>query len=621
MEITELFEKILSEGDDRVELSSIEDTAQFAALVSFVKDMGRYALETKQLSAASAIHTFLLDVEAASADFAAREALAAEMAEAFTTEIAEEPVEVAEAFEVEAEPEPAVEVLAAETAVEVEEAVVEEETLAVEEIVAEEPEVLSAVEEGSVEGQVNMEEFNNETPSQESSADGDLSHFNFVWKADVQDQTAGRPVETLRDLAQALVARHITTTTRGVAGIRQELPVATIDYSASMDMTAAANGVALAEQFNAIRNSAVNDKGRALVASGGLCVAPERFYDFCKMNVPEDLVQDFLPAMNVVRGGITFYASPDIRDAFSGGLSIEETPVAEAVSKTYTIANDEAGDAKTCVTFPCPTEVSCEIEAQYLCLQFGNIQSRAYPEWVEHWISLAMDVHAHYVSAKLMAQIESLVDDVTIANDLATYAGGLGATATIFSTIDLAVADYRHDMRTGRSLTFEAIIPSWGFDMIRADLSKSGRLDGVTDAQIRQWFAIRGVTVRQVTDWYAVDADVTGAAINGANSSGVYTSATSAAARSGGASLATGGATSWSSEFPIIFFPRGTFVKLDMGTLDLGIVRDSVLNATNDYQLFIETFESVCKPGCGDARRYNIPSIVSGAFADNKVFA
>jgi len=37
----------------------------------------------------------------------------------------------------------------------------------------------------------------------------------------------------------------------------------------------------------------------------------------------------------------------------------------------------------------------------------------------------------------------------------------------------------------------------------------------------------------------------------------------------------------------------GTVVFLDGGTLDLGIVRDSTLNNTNDYELFVESFEQV----------------------------
>ena len=40
-------------------------------------------------------------------------------------------------------------------------------------------------------------------------------------------------------------------------------------------------------------------------------------------------------------------------------------------------------------------------------------------------------------------------------------------------------------------------------------------------------------------------------------------------------------------------YPQGTFLAMDGGTLDLGIIRDSVLNSTNDFQIFAETFENV----------------------------
>jgi hypothetical protein len=44
-------------------------------------------------------------------------------------------------------------------------------------------------------------------------------------------------------------------------------------------------------------------------------------------------------------------------------------------------------------------------------------------------------------------------------------------------------------------------------------------------------------------------------------------------------------------------FAEGTFIFLDGGTLDLGIVRDSTLVGTNDYLMFLETFENVAKVG------------------------
>ena len=48
-------------------------------------------------------------------------------------------------------------------------------------------------------------------------------------------------------------------------------------------------------------------------------------------------------------------------------------------------------------------------------------------------------------------------------------------------------------------------------------------------------------------------------------------------------------------------FPEGEFLHLDAGTLDLGIVRDSTLNSTNDFQIFGENFENVARIGPAQA--------------------
>jgi hypothetical protein len=44
-------------------------------------------------------------------------------------------------------------------------------------------------------------------------------------------------------------------------------------------------------------------------------------------------------------------------------------------------------------------------------------------------------------------------------------------------------------------------------------------------------------------------------------------------------------------------FPEGAIQFLDGGRLDLGVVRDSTLDATNDYETFVEPFESVAFRG------------------------
>ena len=47
----------------------------------------------------------------------------------------------------------------------------------------------------------------------------------------------------------------------------------------------------------------------------------------------------------------------------------------------------------------------------------------------------------------------------------------------------------------------------------------------------------------------------------------------------------------------VIMYAPGTVIELDGGTLDLGVVRDSTLNASNNYQTFVEPFVGWCVPG------------------------
>jgi hypothetical protein len=44
-------------------------------------------------------------------------------------------------------------------------------------------------------------------------------------------------------------------------------------------------------------------------------------------------------------------------------------------------------------------------------------------------------------------------------------------------------------------------------------------------------------------------------------------------------------------------YVEGAFIHVDGGSLELGMVRDSTLNSTNDFQMFGETFENVALLG------------------------
>ena len=51
-------------------------------------------------------------------------------------------------------------------------------------------------------------------------------------------------------------------------------------------------------------------------------------------------------------------------------------------------------------------------------------------------------------------------------------------------------------------------------------------------------------------------------------------------------------------------FLNGTFLHLDGGSLELGLVRDSDLNHLNNYELFGESFENVARIGPEQATRW-----------------
>jgi hypothetical protein len=54
----------------------------------------------------------------------------------------------------------------------------------------------------------------------------------------------------------------------------------------------------------------------------------------------------------------------------------------------------------------------------------------------------------------------------------------------------------------------------------------------------------------------------------------------------------------WPTTVQWALFVEGSWLYLDGGTLDLGIVRDASLVRTNDYQQFSEVFESAVHIGC-----------------------
>jgi hypothetical protein len=137
-------------------------------------------------------------------------------------------------------------------------------------------------------------------------------------------------------------------------------------------------------------------------------------------------------------------------------------------------------------------------------------------------------------------------------------------------------------------------MPVWFQNLLRADVMLGGddiaAAMAIADAQIEGWFRARGLSIT-----WALDGEA------GQDYSGLTRPYDAAG----------GGIALFPANMIWYLFAEGTFAFMDGGTLDLGLVRDSVLNAANDYQLFVETWENVVKFGL-ESYRITTPILPTG---------
>lgn len=390
----------------------------------------------------------------------------------------------------------------------------------------------------------------------------ELTPVTITAGADIPGVSAGSQLPNLRAVAQALLDRK-----RGMGrtsgGDGEQHTVATFTTSYPEDRTLISNDF----EGNSNKVDGVVSE-QAIVAAGGLCAPVEARYEIFGLGELGRPVRDSLAVFNADRGGIRFVAPPVLTD-LDGAVSL------------WTLQDDEdaategAPDpVKPCIRVACGAEVTTFIDAIPLCLTFGNMGARAYPELVERHTQLGMISHARFAETRLLTRIGALSTSVSTGTEL-------GAARDIFVAVDQAAAAYRNRHRMDDETRLRVIFPAWFKNALRADLTKQIPGDGdentfaLAESKINSWFSIRGIEVT-----WAMDGET--GQIMGAQAAGAL------------------------NAFPTnviwYLFAEGTFLFLDGGTLDLGLVRDSTLNGTNDYKIFLETFEAVTKVGIESLR-------------------
>ena len=368
--------------------------------------------------------------------------------------------------------------------------------------------------------------------------------------ADIPGYTAGSSISSMAEVAEAMAKRlHGLRRVNGgdgeqhiVASISTQFPEArtlTQDAQANWDKVQAVVGP------------------EALVASGGHQAPFEVKYDIFGLGSAVRPVRDSLPRFQADRGGIR-YITPPVLSSYASAVGV------------WTAANDSAETpspaSKLSLTVAAAAETTVSTDAVTLQLQFGNLLSRAYPELIARHNELGLIQHAREAEGNLMAKIGAASTAVT-----STSVIGMGRDFLV--QLGRAAAAYRSRHRLDADAPLRAIIPAWVKDAMAADLTLAAPGDSTLNAyaEIDAYIASRGIIAT-----YALDS-ASGASYFAAQGSGAM------------------------NEFPDTFiwylFAEGSFLFLDGGTLDLGVIRDSTLVGTNDYKMFVETFENVALVG------------------------
>lgn len=369
------------------------------------------------------------------------------------------------------------------------------------------------------------------------------------------------------------IAKAIYDTWRGDYQARRgRFPVLTVQtsYPESRILTNDA-------ESNFRKIDAVTSPG-ALVAAGGLCAPLETVYDVEVVGSTERPIRDALARFAVDRGGIQFRSNLSAASAVGAGAWTVEDDAA--------VDNESDPVLKQCWPVECPAVEEAVVQAIYTCLEFGNISARFDPESTAANVRQGLIAHARVAERELYRQMTSSAKVVT------GNPQQVGATRHVLGEIDKLVA-YLRDRHREPNISLVWVAPHWLRDLMRADIAYQlaagdwAEALGVSQQMIDGWFARRNVRPVWYLDGAAAQQTVNGVVIPPQ----VY------------GNVAAGSAI---PDFPpaadtLLFF-SGDYLFLDGGSLDLGLVRDSDLNAKNRYRQFSETFEGVAFRGVESLR-------------------
>jgi hypothetical protein len=390
----------------------------------------------------------------------------------------------------------------------------------------------------------------------------------LVASADIPNFTSGGKLDDVDALVAALQsrARSIPITRKGDDAPRYTIASLMREHKFSLGLDSTP------EHINEVLTAAANPD--ILIAAGGWCSPSEISYDFYNI-VCEDGMLD-LPTVGINRGGIRFPTSPSFADVVASTALFRWTETQDIAAVTGTAQSG----TKTCGRVPCPGFNEERLACDGICLTVGNLTEDAYPEVIANFTRLLFAAHAHKVNRLRIDQLRGFANTPSVSGTFGT--AGEGLVAPVLNAIALNAQDYRSRYAMCADAVLEVLAPKWIRAAMRSDIRRrtgvvTREALAMSDATLMSLFDEENVRVQWVSDYQERTAGYPGA----------YVSAATPLAF-----------TSWPTQVEFLMWAPGTVVLGQGMRLDLGIIRDSVLNATNDHTgIWTEDCWLMFKPG------------------------
>lgn len=394
--------------------------------------------------------------------------------------------------------------------------------------------------------------------------------------ANVPGTAMGADLSRPEDFAAAL--GEVVNATEGYRGPRVFHKIARLGAMDASEIYGEQRTLRRDAQENERRIAAVTNFAdpTILQASGGICAPPQVDYNLPTVGTDiEPFWDGALARFGADRGGIRTFPPTMLTDV-SGAIG------------AWTEANDRSPASpatKPCLVMTCPDETQTLVDAITRCIKIGNFRARFFPEQIAEWQTKIAQYAARFAETRAITQVGAGSTQVSAGTVL-------GTTRDVLGVVDRAAAAMRSRHRLPMNFPLRVALPDWLRDNMRVDLSREqpGSTDerlAMSEAQIDAFFSIRNINVT----WF-IDGE--SGQIFGAQGDGAL--------------------LGWPSHVIAYMYPEGTWLGVDGGSLDLGIVRDSTLNSTNDFMIFAEVFRNTHKHGV-ESLRLDIDICPNGATA------